>query len=427
MGTGLPRFHAAISAVLALMAGAAPARASNHHEHLPTLLSYDDLEAGLSACGKSAEELRLARMFAKPAAALDAIFGAGAGAAMTSAEAHTLGEAATAVAGALGGGASRGDYMRGFFEFNDVNGPSPAAAEEIGFSVRPHAFDQIISCGPAAVDAAVAHYLDRVPLRDRRVISLTASKRYFRAPMSWLPAHLSRVFAAAGTESEFFVSFQRALLAPGRGRDFEEALAITKEALSSGLAHGVDIVGSLHDGTDAEGPAKPRWWRDEMGERLSAVVAAAAAVPGAQMRLHGWEAPVRGRQPDYYAVLFRVLAGAPRLPWLLRIGHMGGLRARDIARLDAIAAGGRSSLFFEACLESNRRLHGVPTRRLARTVKKLLQDGRSVALGADGEGMFGDGARFTAMLAGLAREGLDGASVTALETQAAAPCAALLK
>jgi hypothetical protein len=337
-----------------------------------------------------------------------------------------------------------------FFEFNELNLHTPMSMEVIGWNVRTEVqkfLTQVTHDHHSGIYYLFKNYLDRVPLENRRVVTLSISANGFKGKNNrQVLEELRTLFKQYGTRSEFFVVWQRNKMITDAAKDqmsdlnsLIDQLERKKEgewrtALEEKLIDGLDLVGSLHEGhlrqtlfqLDSESEAPKGQELAKRRERMAHQIDRVLGIlkTDLQLKLHSWEKPKDGRsdlyQGEYYKVFKQRLEALAHKEESksavlsqskfeqIRMGHIGGITSADIEYFKQLQSAADLQFVFEANIQSSINNHGVEISTLVNTVRELIQNGFFVLLGTDGAGIVTNpDAHYISTLELLKEKGLD--------------------
>ena len=317
----------------------------------------------------------------------------------------------------LGMTADSESVMRSFFEFTPLNLRGNWSYMAIGWDVRIEAQDQLMKTADG-VDRLFQSFLDRVPLEDRKIVSITANgyHDFFSEPNASAMARLKVLFAKAGSHLEWMAGLARGQVQGGPEDRFTSNLESFREILATGRVEGIDITGSIVEDT--------KKYMKFLGDTQSILVKrlrqlmdvlSAPEVAPSQLKIHMYESTAEG---DFYPSLMQALEdqlkekGVKGLPAIFRVGHINALRLLDIHNFKKFRekTGNKMHFVFEANIDSNRHLRDAQIADLATKINRVVEAGMEVRLGTDGAGIFGSECFYCSALARLKLSGLSEAA-----------------
>ncbi len=211
-------------------------------------------------------------------------------------------------------------------------------------------------------------YFKEEPLVNRRVISATATQRFFAQDAKM--RSLLQLAQNYGSELVLRVSLQRTVL-------LEKGLNFSSDVLPLLKRHaiaGIDIVGSLKE-MEAAYP----YTEEQMQKRLLELFEFVSK-HHLVLVFHMFEASSDG---PFYTAFQRALQ-AQQSPLYLEVGHIAELTPRW---LDVLTSNPAVHILFHVNPTSNALLHGISAAKLSTLIRLISQKGVPVALGSDGRGI----------------------------------------
>ncbi len=381
---------------------------SNFHEHYSSLASYSDYRAAFRSIGQDLDQIPFGELSEDASGAIQSIFEkerfAKIKARLGPIDPASLSfdQLSRQIQLALSPRPKLETVKRAFFEFNALNAHTPASLEEIGWNIRTETQKRLAkSANGDGLIRLFENWANRVPLRERTRLDLSASAKLFRDDRLPLLKRLRALFIKKGTDARFFFQIQRKLLIYGEDEEFKDLLKKINSSALTGELDGVDLVGSLHEGQKKRLLHLSRAKANETESRLNALIRTLHDYPATELRIHAFEAPaitlkktnlLAPQESRFYTALKSALESAAKngtLPERIRIGHIAGLREEDIRFFETLKKNSHTQIAFDANIKSNILAHGASEKDLAATINRLDHAGFPVLLGTDGEGILG--------------------------------------
>ncbi len=407
--------------------------ASNFHEHISTVPNYQDYKFAFEKIGRPLPSLLVADISETPSGAMSDIFGFE----MTRTlglqfgisietfdqalmnqldvflKALTVQELTSKIAVELTKKLQKPvnseEVLRSLFEFTTLNKRGDRPYLSIGWDVRIEAQDYLRNSGEG-VFHLFEHFLKRVPIKDRQVMSITANgfRDFFDEKNSSIMLRLQELFLKNGTHLEWMAGFIRKQFETATAEKFDQGLNDFQSILRRGQVDGIDITGSI-----VEASPKHRDITDNnealFADRLRRMIEMLGDPQNgpAQLKIHMYETTPEG---DFYRLLFDVIdqIGTRQKPFppIFRIAHINAVRSEDIEQFKKLRQKYGIKFVFEANIDSNMSVKDAKIEHLAQTINKLVKNGFDVRLGTDGMGIFGESSYFTQAFKRLKRTGL---------------------